>query len=158
MRELGLRPSIYIQAGALFGITHPVINATPFPVYEDPITHVKTVLPLTTQALDSSGNKLYTVAGTDAAHPQALTTCSVGYSATLGGTCAGSSINDPYLTSTAPFKEFFGGDSPRPRLSVGAGFNWNSPFGPLRIDVAYALLKDPSDDTKLVTFNVGTQF
>ncbi len=48
--------------------------------------------------------------------------------------------------------------SAKPRLSVGAGVNWNSPFGPLRIDVAYALLKNPSDDTKLITFNVGTQF
>jgi len=158
VRELGLRPSIYVQAGALFGITHPIINATPFPVYEDPVTHVKTVLPLQTQAFDGNGNKLYTVAASDATNAQAVTTCSVGYSATLGGVCSGSSINDPYLTSTAPFKEVFGGDSMRPRLSVGAGFNWNSPFGPLRIDVAYALLKDPSDDTKLVTFNVGTQF
>jgi len=158
VRELGLRPSIYVQAGALFGITHPIINATPFPVFEDPITHVKTVMPLTTQAFDANGNKLYTVAASDATHSQAVTTCQVGYSDTLGGVCAGSSINDPYLTSTAPFFERFGGDSMRPRLSVGAGFNWNSPFGPLRIDVAYALLKDPSDDTKLVTFNVGTQF
>jgi len=159
VRELGLRPSIYVQAGALFGITHPVINATPFPVHVDPITGVTTVLPLVTQARDTSGNLLYTVPGGDHDHGGLVTTCSNGYSATLGGTdCAGSSVNDPYLSSTAPFKEVFGGDSAKPRLSVGAGFNWNSPFGPLRIDVAYALLKDPSDDTKLVTFNVGTQF
>jgi len=159
VRELGLRPSIYIQAGALFGITHPIINATPFPVNVDKVTGVQTVMPLVTQARDTSGNLLFSVPDSDHEHSGLVTTCPSGYSATLGGTdCAGSSVNDPYLTSTAPFKEIFGGDSPRPRLSVGAGFNWNSPFGPLRIDVAYALLKDPSDDTKLVTFNVGTQF
>jgi outer membrane protein assembly factor BamA len=28
-----------------------------------------------------------------------------------------------------------------PRLSVGFGVNWNSPFGPFRIDIAKALLK-----------------
>ena len=31
-------------------------------------------------------------------------------------------------------------------------------FGPFRIDIARALLKQPGDDTKLFTFNVGTQF
>jgi outer membrane protein insertion porin family len=56
------------------------------------------------------------------------------------------------------FKEFFLGDTPKPRLSVGFGVNWNSPFGPFRIDVAKALITAPGDDTKLVTFNIGTQF
>ncbi|MFL6742217.1 MAG: outer membrane protein assembly factor BamA [Sphingomicrobium sp.] len=55
-------------------------------------------------------------------------------------------------------KEFFLGDSPKPRLSIGVGVNWTSPFGPLRIDVAKALLKQEGDDTKLFSFNVGTQF
>jgi outer membrane protein insertion porin family len=56
------------------------------------------------------------------------------------------------------FKEEFLGNSPKPRLSVGVGVNWVSPFGPLRIDVAKALLKQDGDDTKLFSFNVGTQF
>ena len=46
----------------------------------------------------------------------------------------------------------------KPRLSVGIGVNWDSPFGPLRIDIAKALLKQEGDDTKLFSFNVGTQF
>jgi outer membrane protein insertion porin family len=56
------------------------------------------------------------------------------------------------------FEERFFGDSWKPRLSVGFGVNWNSPFGPFRIDIARALLKQEGDDTKLFTFNVGTQF
>jgi outer membrane protein insertion porin family len=56
------------------------------------------------------------------------------------------------------FKEEFFGDSPKPRLSIGVGVNWVSPFGPLRIDIAKALLKQKGDDTKLFSFNVGTQF
>ncbi|MGN6358424.1 MAG: BamA/TamA family outer membrane protein, partial [Novosphingobium sp.] len=42
--------------------------------------------------------------------------------------------------------------------AIGIGFNWNSPMGPFRIDFAKTLLKDPFDDTKSFTFNVGTQF
>jgi outer membrane protein insertion porin family len=56
------------------------------------------------------------------------------------------------------YREEYLGDSIKPRLSVGVGFNWVSPFGPLRIDVAKALLKQEGDDTKLFSFNVGTQF
>jgi outer membrane protein insertion porin family len=66
---------------------------------------------------------------------------------------------DATLQSTInPFRERFLGDTWKPRLSVGFGVNWNSPFGPFRIDIAKALLKEPGDDTKLFTFNVGTQF
>ena len=56
------------------------------------------------------------------------------------------------------FKEVFLGNSPRPRVAIGVGVNWVSPFGPLRIDVAKALVKQEGDDTKLFSFNVGTQF
>ena len=43
-------------------------------------------------------------------------------------------------------------------MSVGIGVNWNSPFGPFRINFAYPLLKQEGDDTKRFSFNVGTQF
>jgi outer membrane protein insertion porin family len=65
----------------------------------------------------------------------------------------------PTGTTMSPgFREFYLGDSPRPRISVGAGVNWNSPFGPFRIDIAKAITKSPGDDTKLFSFNVGTAF
>lgn len=56
------------------------------------------------------------------------------------------------------FKEFYLGDTWKPRVAVGFGINWNSPFGPFRIDIAKALVKQEGDDTKLFQFNVGTQF
>ena len=65
---------------------------------------------------------------------------------------------DAGFTRTNGFREFLTGNSPTPRLSVGVGVNWNSPFGPLRIDLAKALLKQEGDETKLFSFNVGTQF
>ena len=39
--------------------------------------------------------------------------------------------DDDYIRS-AGFKEFFLGNSAKPRLSIGIGVNWISPFGPLR--------------------------
>jgi outer membrane protein insertion porin family len=54
--------------------------------------------------------------------------------------------------------EEFYGNSYKPRVSIGFGVNWNSPFGPFRINVAYPLLKQKGDDTKTFSFNVGTQF
>jgi outer membrane protein insertion porin family len=62
--------------------------------------------------------------------------------------------NTPALQS----QEFFVGDTPSPRLTAGIGVNWNSPFGPFRIDFAYDILSEFGDDTKLITFGVGTQF
>jgi len=62
------------------------------------------------------------------------------------------------FTFAPGFKEYFLGNSPKPRLSIGIGVNWVSPFGPLRLDLAKALLKQKGDDTKLFSFNVGTSF
>jgi outer membrane protein insertion porin family len=44
------------------------------------------------------------------------------------------------------------------RASVGAGVIWASPFGPLRLDVAYPLLKEKYDEDELVRFSIGTRF
>jgi outer membrane protein insertion porin family len=66
---------------------------------------------------------------------------------------------DSTIYSVSPgFKEVFLGNSPKPRLSIGVGVNWVSPFGPLRIDLAKALMHQKGDDVKLFSFNVGTQF
>ena len=158
-RELGLRPSIYVQAGSLFGIARPLPTAT-FPVVNG------VVQPLVTPIKDASGNQVYVVpSDTDAAGNLLYTgagqgtLCVSGYSSTGAvADCMGTSPNTAASSSTAPFAERFLGNSPRPRLSIGFGVNWNSPFGPLRIDIAKALLKQRGDDSKLVTFNVGTQF
>jgi outer membrane protein insertion porin family len=44
------------------------------------------------------------------------------------------------------------------RAAIGAGVIWASPFGPLRLDVAYPVLKESFDETELVRFSVGTRF
>ncbi|WP_308909661.1 outer membrane protein assembly factor BamA [Pseudokordiimonas caeni] len=50
------------------------------------------------------------------------------------------------------------GDSPSPRVAVGIGFSWQSPFGPFRIDLAKTLRKQLGDQTQTLQFNVGTTF
>ncbi len=62
------------------------------------------------------------------------------------------------FTRANGYSEQLVGNSPKPRLAIGIGVNWVSPFGPLRIDLAKALLKQEGDQTKLFSFNVGTQF
>lgn len=49
-------------------------------------------------------------------------------------------------------------DSRKIRASVGAGITWTSPFGPLRVDVAYPLAKTKFDQTELIRFGIGTRF
>lgn len=130
-RELGLRPSVYVDVGAVAGLKDPIlVNGNGlFPGY----------CTLTT----GSGDTATSVRG-NAVAP--------GNCGTLPGGTTGT-----YQEGTA-FQETYTGDTLKPRLSVGFGVNWNSPFGPFRIDIARALLKEPGDDDKLITFNVGTQF
>lgn len=125
-REMGLRPSVYVDAGAVAGIKDPVlVNGTgSFAGYCDPTT----AAPTGSTRVRATGSARAPVCGANFSF-------------------AGGNFEEEYL-----------GDTLKPRVSVGFGVNWNSPFGPFRIDIARALLKEPGDDTKLITFNVGTQF
>lgn len=49
-------------------------------------------------------------------------------------------------------------DSGMIRGSAGVGLAWNSPFGPIRIDLALPYLKEDYDETELFQFNFGTRF
>ena len=44
------------------------------------------------------------------------------------------------------------------RASVGVGLIWASPFGPLRIDYAYPVLKEPNDEEQNFNFGISTRF
>ncbi len=160
-RELGLRPSIYAQVGSLFGITKPgatfnyqqAVDANGVPrVNKD---GSPTLLP--NPLVDTAGRQIYVVPSDATTNAGLQTTCAVGFATTAGGVCSGTSVNAQQFNPNI-FQESFLGNSAKPRLSVGIGVNWNSPFGPLRIDLAKALLTQKGDDPKLITFNVGTQF
>ena len=122
-REMGLRPSVFVDVGALFGLknpqTNPILPGSPLTI---------------DRCFDSGGNST--------PRPD-------------GGSCP---QNTNLVPGIQPFNEVYLGDTAKPRISVGFGVNWNSPFGPFRIDIAKALTKADGDDTKLITFNVGTAF
>ncbi len=108
IEELGIRPSIFVDVGALWDVDFDEETD----LFNLPVREFETV--------DAAGNTI--------------------------------------IARTPGFREEFFGDTPSPRLSVGIGASWNSPFGPFRFDVSKALLKEPGDDTQIFQFNVGTSF
>ena len=133
IRSLGLRPAAFIDIGSVFGVKKPILSNEPGiclgPVNADPL------IPRDIQVLVAGGSG-----------------CNIGVDGIAGN------ADDFVYQARTGFREFFLGNSPKPRLSIGVGVNWNSPFGPLRIDVAKALLKQKGDEIKFFSFNVGTQF
>jgi outer membrane protein insertion porin family len=49
-------------------------------------------------------------------------------------------------------------DSGLIRSSVGIGFLWDSPFGPVRVDIAQPITKEDYDETERFSFSFGTRF
>ncbi len=49
-------------------------------------------------------------------------------------------------------------DSSKPRASAGAGISWDSPFGPLVVDLAYAYVRQDFDQVEAFRFSFGTRF
>ena len=132
IRSLGLRPSAFIDVGSVFGVAKPNLENT-FAIC--------------------------------APNREGLDTIFIRPPQTAAQACptdipeegdADAQIVD-YLRLPG-YRELFVGNSAMPRLSIGVGVNWNSPFGPLRIDLAKALLTQKGDETKIFSFNVGTQF
>ncbi len=126
-RELGLRPSIWTDVGALWGVEQPLLTVTPGG----------------TQQLNAQGQPLFrTSAGVE----------------TTAATQPDGSPNVRLITPNSNIRELFLGNSASPRVTAGIGVNWNSPFGPFRIDFAQTIRKVEGDDERRFTFNVGTQF
>jgi outer membrane protein insertion porin family len=49
-------------------------------------------------------------------------------------------------------------DSSAIRASAGVGIIWDSPFGPLRFDLAFPYMKQSYDRTQVFRFSGGTSF
>ncbi|KEO91107.1 membrane protein [Erythrobacter longus] len=136
-RELGLRPSVWVDVGALWGLETPVLDSTA--VFAERIE---------TPILDDNGNPTFDGNGNPIV--------SVNFIDTLNP-IASDGVT-PNAVSSNNVREIFVGDSSSPRITAGIGVNWNSPFGPFRIDFAQTIRKVEGDDDQVLTFNVGTQF
>jgi outer membrane protein insertion porin family len=49
-------------------------------------------------------------------------------------------------------------DSGSLRISTGVGFSWHSPFGPIRLDLGYPVVKEKLDRTEIIRVSFGTNF
>ena len=45
-----------------------------------------------------------------------------------------------------------------PRIGIGTGLIWESPLGPVNIDVGYPILRQSYDKIEIFRFNFGTRF
>jgi outer membrane protein insertion porin family len=140
-RELGLRPSIFVDAGAVWGVRRPLTDD--FKTDQFIPSRDQNGVPLYTVVCNGTPTSVSSPNGAPVRDPSCT-------GANDGVTAAGSTI--------PAYREFFLGDTWKPRVAIGIGVNWNSPFGPFRIDVSRVILKQDGDDPKTFTFNVGTQF
>ncbi|MDP5104044.1 MAG: outer membrane protein assembly factor BamA [Erythrobacter sp.] len=134
-RELGLRPSLWADIGALWGVETPILQDNPNGL----------------QLRDAAGELLFiqTITNPDNTVTQTVVT---------SPTAPDGTANVAAIRNGSAIRETFLGNSPSPRITVGIGVNWNSPFGPFRIDFAQTIRKVEGDDERRFTFNVGTQF
>ena len=147
-RELGLRPSIFVDVGAVWGIRRPVLE-----------TACGSETGCNIPIRDAAGNLQYLqVNALNADGTIDTTKNTIVTSPTNPNPPAPQYANNTLQAQTYRFVEEFLGNTWKPRVAIGIGVNWNSPFGPFRIDFSKVLLKQPGDDTKSFTFNVGTQF
>jgi len=73
-------------------------------------------------------------------------------------TDVGSLFNIDLGGTTANTSVVKGSTSAEPRLSSGTGVSWKSPLGPIRLDVAYPILKQSFDKREFFRVGFGTRF
>ncbi len=138
-RELGLRPSIWADIGSLWGVTQPLLQDNPNGV----------------QQRDADGNPIFLTPRLD---ENGVPVVPGVLDFTTNPLAPDGTANTPSIRPGSAIKETFLGDSVSPRITVGFGVNWNSPFGPFRIDISRTIRKVEGDDDRSFSFNVGTQF
>ena len=150
-QELGLRPSVWLDVGSLFAVSRPPLGDFPNGF----------------QARTTAGEPLFTELQFDDDLNPIINDNNTpdnpddDFQELAQSTNALNALGDPNTPITDPnsfYREVFLGNSVTPRITAGVGVNWNSPFGPFRIDISQVIKKQPGDDTKTITFNVGTQF
>ncbi len=65
-------------------------------------------------------------------------------------------VDEESVAGGSPADQIF--ESNSLRVSVGAGVSWESPFGPVRLDFGFPVLKEDFDETETFRFSFGTRF
>ncbi|AZO08027.1 MULTISPECIES: outer membrane protein assembly factor BamA [unclassified Mesorhizobium] len=109
--------------------------------------------PVDTNTGDHLGGTTYFNASAEAQFPLPVIPESFGLRGAVfadAATLYGSAIDTPGVTQSSTDMKW--------RASVGVGLMWASPFGPIRIDYAVPVKKEPTDDVQEFNFGIATRF
>jgi len=107
-----------------------------------------------TTNLDSVGGRFYYAVSAEATMPMPFVPADLGVTMAIFADAGSLWSPDPKAIAGSPIVANAG----KLRASVGVGFGWASPMGPLRFDFAYALLKNKADKLEIFRFGGGTRF
>lgn len=98
---------------------------------------------------DAIGGNTYFVLTTESRFPIGLPNDFgvLGHAFIEAGTLTAPDVSGPDLLDTKGI-----------RASIGVGVSWRSPFGPIRVDLVQAFLKEEHDKEELFRFGFGTRF
>lgn len=97
---------------------------------------------------DSLGSNLYGIGTAELTFPLGLDDVGI----------KGHAFSDVGTAGDVGFKAAGVKDDESLRLSAGFGLSWRSPFGPIRIDIAQAIVKEDYDEEQLLRVGFGTRF
>lgn len=140
-----------VEGGYITGIGMPVNLASRFFVGGDDFRGFANggVGPRDIVTNDSLGANAYYIGTAEMTFPIGLPSefGILGRSFVQAGSASGIDVSGPTLF-----------DSSALRGTAGVGLSWKSPFGPIRVDLAFPFLKQSEDKTEAFRFNFGTRF
>ena len=148
--------SLMGEAGTIYGLDQEISIADRFFIGGDTLRGFETAgigpRDLTTSAQDALGGNYFYRGSIELAFP--LGTPEEmglkGYAFTDAGSLWGAE-DDPLPSETFV-------DEKSVRVSAGVGVSWRSPLGPLRVDVAYPIMKEDFDQVQQFRLSFGTRF
>jgi outer membrane protein insertion porin family len=107
--------------------------------------------------MDNVGGNVYWTSSAELQSPVPLVPADANLKMALfsdvGSLWANGASSVSQLSTLSPSQQI--ANSRTPRASLGASLIWDSPFGPLRVDYAYPIAKQPYDVTQRLNFGAG---
>jgi outer membrane protein insertion porin family len=108
-------------------------------------------------SMDNVGGNVYWTSSAELQAPVPLVPADANLKMALfsdvGSLWANNASSVSQLSSLSPSQQI--ANSRTPRAALGASLIWDSPFGPLRVDYAYPIAKQPYDVTQRLQFGAG---
>lgn len=161
LSDYGLVGSVSVRGGNIFGIGERLRVTEQFMLGGDLVRGFENqgIGPRDATTGDAIGGQFYFAASTETKFPFPMIPKELGLSGALFAD-AGSvwDADDDLVRLVENGGGRIDSDTLSVRASVGAGIQWQSPFGPLRADFAWPLLKESEDKTQVFRLSGGTRF